>query len=88
MSKINTLCFEGSISSMTADQLQAHREAGTVLHCQTMRRLPRDTSSRRLIYTDVEEVTRDQLNMTVLKLEKEGWQCSGAHFTRKRAMKA
>lgn len=78
MSEINELFFGGSTSTMTADQLQAHREAGTVLHSQTMSRLSRGTSSGRLIFTDIEEVTRSQLNLTVAKLEKDGWHCAGA----------
>ena len=66
------------LRTMTAAELAECRERRVPLHCQTM---CRRTRAGTLVYTDVEELTRETLEQTIHSLGF-GWMRDGCVFVR------
>lgn len=71
------LYLDRPISTMTAAELAAAR--GLPVHCQTVRRAKQGGGYS---FSDIEELTREQLDRTVAELSRQGWRRDGGYFIR------
>lgn len=73
--------FDVQARNLTAAELEAARLRKLPIHCQTMQRRSR-VNPNELVFSDVEELSREMLDKTVAEYRAAGWRESGTYFVR------
>lgn len=76
---MTTLNIDRPISTMTADELAQARRERLPIHCQTIRRR---NANGGYTLSDVEELTREQLDANIINARRKGWEIYGTYFVR------
>jgi hypothetical protein len=69
------------ISTLTAEEFAEARKQCLPIHCQTMVRRS-NVNAANYVFSDIEELTKENLDKRVQELMRKGWRLSGTYFIR------